>query len=38
MTLVPGTPRTVRFNPREKVTADRFRRGMSVRHLRDTYR
>jgi hypothetical protein len=28
----------VLFNPREKVTADRFRRGMSVRHLRDTYR
>jgi beta-mannosidase len=38
MTLLPGTPRTVRFTPREKVTADRFRRSLSVRHLRDTYR
>jgi beta-mannosidase len=38
MTLMPGAPRTVRFSPREKVTIDRFRRGLSVRHLRDTYK
>jgi beta-mannosidase len=38
MTLIPGTPRTVRFTPRKNVTADRFRRGLSVRHLRDSSR
>jgi beta-mannosidase len=38
ITLLPGAPRTVRFVPREKVTADRFRRSLTVRHLRNTYR
>jgi beta-mannosidase len=38
MTLIPGTPRTVLFIPRQKVTAERFRQGLSVRHLRNTYR
>jgi beta-mannosidase len=38
ITLLPGKPRTVRFVPREKVTVDRFRLCLSVRHLRDTYR
>jgi beta-mannosidase len=38
MTLIPGTPCAVLFTPREKVTADRLRRGLTVRHLRDSYR
>ena len=38
MTLLPGTPRKVLFTPREKVTVERFRKSLSVRHLRDTYR
>ena len=38
VTLLPGTVRTVRFRPREKVTIDKFRRALSVRHLRDSYK
>ncbi len=38
MTLMPGAPRAVHFTPREKVTAEKFRRALSVRHLRDSYR
>jgi beta-mannosidase len=38
MTLLAGTPCAVRFTPREKVTIDKFRRALSVRHLRDTYK
>ena len=37
-TLIPGAPRTVRFTPRGKVTVDKFRRALGVRHLRDTYK
>ena len=36
-TLIPGAPRTVRFTPRGKVTVDKLRKALTVRHLRDTY-
>ncbi len=47
-TLLPRTPRTVTFRPRQKppnateysgrVSLEKFRRGLTVRHLRETYR
>jgi beta-mannosidase len=37
-TLLPGTARAVRFQPAARATLDRFRRGLSVRHLRESYR
>jgi len=36
-TLMPGRPRTIRFNSRERVTRPAFRRTLVVRHLRATY-
>jgi hypothetical protein len=37
-TLLPGTPRTISFRPWKKVALEKFRHGLSVRHLRDTYK
>jgi len=36
-TLLPGTARSVEFRPHVAVTLEKFRRSLSVRHLRDTY-
>ena len=37
LTLLPGAPRTVTFLPRTKASLEKFRRSLSVRHLRQTY-
>jgi beta-mannosidase len=37
-TLLPGSPRTILFRPSQKVALEKFRRSLSVRNLRDTYR
>lgn len=36
-TLMPGRPVTLEFCPRTKVSADSFRKAVSVHHLRQTY-
>ena len=36
-TLLPSAPRTISFAPRGPVTLERFRRAISVKHLRDSY-
>jgi beta-mannosidase len=37
-TILPGEPRTVGFVPRRRVSLERFRRALALRHLRETYR
>ena len=37
-TLLPGELRTLVFKAKEPVTADAFRRALSVTHLAETYR
>lgn len=36
--LVPGSPRTVTFQPKGRASPAAFRRALTVRHLRETYR
>ena len=38
VTILPDAPRTIAFVPRTKVGVAAFRRALSVRHLRETYR
>jgi hypothetical protein len=37
-TILPDAPRVVEFVPRKRVSIERFRRALSVRHLRETWR
>ncbi len=37
-TLVPGVHRVIRFLPQKRVPVEKLRRGLSIRHLRGTYR
>ena len=37
-TLLPDAPRTIAFQPLDSTTLPAFRKALSVRHLRDTYR
>ncbi len=37
--LLPGTPKTITFTPKNgDVTLEQFKKVLSVRHLRDTYK